>query len=72
MALMEIPVWYLYIPANLTDKMTFGLVSECSSQFLMHVQDASLETVLSVSLNVFSAIVFYVMLEEVFPKIRGC
>ena len=71
-AVMEIPAWYLYIPANLTGNMMFGLVSRCSSQFLMHVWDAGLGTVLSVSLNVFSAIVFYVMLEEVFPKIRGC
>ena len=60
-ALMEIPAWFLYIPANLTDSMMFGLVSRCSSQFLRHVQGASLGTVLSVSLHVFSAIIIYIM-----------
>jgi len=55
---MEIPARFLYIPANLTDSMMLGLVSRCSSQFLMCVQAASLGAVLSISLNVFSAIVF--------------
>jgi len=67
-AVMEIPARYLYIPANLTGNMMFGLVSRCSSQFLMHVRDASLGTVLSVSLNVFSAIVFYIMWRKLFPE----
>jgi len=67
-ALMEIPAWYLYVLANLTDNMMFGLISRCSSQFLMHVQDAGLGTVLSVSLNVYSAIVFYIMWWKFFPK----
>ena len=67
-AVMEIPAWYLYIPANLTGNMMFGLVSRCSSQFLMHVWDAGLGTVLSVSLNVYSAIVFYIMWRKFFPK----
>ena len=57
-ALVEISAWFLYIPANLTDSMMLGLVSRCSSQFLMRVQAASLGAVLSISLNVFSAIVF--------------
>jgi len=65
---MEISAWFLYILANLTGNMMFGLVSRCSSQFLMHVRDASLGTVLSVSLNVFSAIVFYIMWRKLFPE----
>ena len=67
-ALMEIPAWFLYIPANLTDSMMFGLVSRCSSQFLRHVQGASLGTVLSVSLHVFSAIIIYIMWRKLSPK----
>jgi len=67
-ALMEIPAWYLYIPANLTDKMMFRLVSMLSSQFLMHVWDAGLGTVLSVSMNVFSAMVTYIIWRKLCPK----
>ena len=67
-ALVEMPACYLYILANLTDSIMFGLVFRCSSQFLMHVWDAGLGTVLSVSLNVFSAIVFYIMWRKLFPK----
>ena len=65
---MEISAWFLYILANLTGNMMFGLVSRCSSQFIMHVWDASLGTVLLVSLNVFSATVFYIMWRKLFPK----
>ena len=77
---MEIAAWFLYILANLLDNMMFGLVSKCSSQFLMRVQDASLVTVLSVSLNVFSVAGFYIMLRNfvgltttaIALVIRGC
>ena len=60
-ALVEMPACYLYILANLTDSIMFGLVSRCSSQLFMHVQGARLGTVLSVSLHVFSAIIIYIM-----------
>lgn len=64
---VEMPACYLYILANLTDSIMFGLVFRCSSQFLMHVWDAGLGTVLSVSLNVFYVIGFYIMWRKLSP-----
>lgn len=67
-ALMGIPVWFLDIPANLTHHTVIGLLYRCSSELLMHVQDASLGMVLSVSLNVLSGIGFYTIWRKLHPK----